>query len=358
MINLKKYGWNTFFEEQFIPFLNEGYSAGRVCIEHKNQYMLYTEFGELTAEISGKMHFNSDGKENHPAVGDWVVIKPIAEENKAIIEHVLTRKNKFSRKNAGVKTEEQIVSSNIDAVFIMTSLNQDINLRRIERYLTLAGENEISPVIILSKSDLCSNITDKLSEVEQISFNTPIHIISAFEKTGITELNKYFEEDKTAAILGSSGVGKSTLINNLCSETKLEVKEIGTYKDKGRHTTTHRELILLPGGGMVIDTPGMRELQLWEGSDGLSETFSDIEELIAQCKFPDCWHETEPGCAVKDALEKGKLDEVRYKSYLKLRKEVNYFERRQNNKAVLAEKKKWKKISSDAKKRSKLKYGG
>jgi len=354
-MNLKQYGWNDFFQENFSKFSTEGFSAGRVAIEHKSQYILYTEFGELTAELSGKMHFNSSEKDDYPAVGDWVIIKPIIEENKAIIEHVLPRQSKFSRKAAGAKTDEQIVASNIDTVFIMSSLNQDINLRRIERYLTLAWDNEVIPVIILSKADLCDDIDEKLSLVEGISFNTKINVISAAENTGIEELSQYFEGNKTVAVIGSSGVGKSTLINRLSDWTKMKVSDISLYKDKGRHTTSHRELIVLPTGGLIIDTPGMRELQMWEGSEGVTETFQDIEKFMGKCKFSDCKHATEPGCAIKTAIKSGEINEDRYNSYLKLQREVSYFERRQNKKTALEEKKKWKKLSNDAKKHGKVK---
>ncbi len=356
-MNLKKYGWNDFFEEEFGDYKNKGFSAGRVSIEHKSQYVLYTEFGELTAEVSGKMHFNGASKDDFPAVGDWVVIRPIINNNekKAIIEHVLPRQSKFSRKAAGSKTDEQIVSSNIDVVFIMSSLNQDINLRRIERYLTLAWENEVTPVIVLSKADLCEDLEEKLALVEGISFNTKTHVISAAENTGVDELDQYFENNNTVAVIGSSGVGKSTLINRLSDWTKMKVSDISLYKDKGRHTTSHRELILLPTGGMIIDTPGMREIQLWEGGEGVTETFSDIEKFMGECKFSDCKHDTEPGCAIKRAIKSGEIDEDRYHSYLKLQREVNYFERRQNKKAALEEKKRWKKMTTEGRKIGKLK---
>jgi ribosome biogenesis GTPase len=374
-MNLKQYGWNDFFAEQFSPFSNDGFSAGRVAIEHKSQYILYTEFGELTAEISGKMYFNSESKGDFPAVGDWVVIRPFLDENKAIIEHVLPRQSKFSRKSAGAKTEEQIAASNVDTVFIMSSLNQDINLRRIERYLTLAWDSEVLPVIILSKADVYNvtrntvssspngvrtykTLDEVIAEVEGISFNSKIHVISASENTGLEQLSQYFAGNKTIAVLGSSGVGKSTLINSLSGRAKMKVSDIGLYKDKGRHTTTHRELILLPSGGLIIDTPGMRELQMWEGSEGVAETFQDIEKFIGLCRFSDCKHDTEPGCAIKSAIESGEIDEDRYNSYLKLQREVSYFERRQNHKAALAEKKKWKKLSADAKKKGKIKRMG
>lgn len=353
--SLNSFGWHPFFEAYFNEYAGTGLSAGRVAIENKSNYLLYTGYGELNAEISGKMFYNIDEKVDYPAVGDWVVFKPIPDEKKAIIEKVLPRRSKFSRKVNGSKTGEQIIASNVDVLFIMSSLNQDLNLRRIERYLTLAWESEAAPVILLSKSDLCDNIEEKRAEVESIAFGVPIHIISCINKTGLESIQQYFENNKTAAVLGSSGVGKSTLINTLIGYNRFKVNEITNYKDKGIHTTTRRELVLLPGGGLIMDTPGMRSIILWEGSDGVSTTFEDIEELIKNCKFTDCKHESEPGCAVNEALENGTLDEDRYHSYLKLKREIGYFERRHDQKAMIAEKKKWKKIHMQAKELMKFK---
>lgn len=347
--NLSLFGWDDFFEKQFSEFSKDGLSAGKVARENKNNYILYTQSGELSAELSGKFHFDAGSKEDFPAVGDWVAIRIIRDENKAIIEKLLIRKSKFSRKSAGIKTEEQIIASNIDYIFIVSSLNQDVNLRRIERYLTLIRENSIEPVIILSKADLCEDIDEKISSVKSIAPETDIHVISAASNTGIDELRKYFDGNKTAAVIGSSGVGKSTLINSLFGEEVMYVSDISLYKDKGRHSTTHRELILLPDGGMIIDTPGLREIQMWEGSDGVSETFHDIERLLGQCRFSDCKHKTEPGCVIKAAIEAGTIDEDRYRNYLKLQREIHYFENRNDKKAMLVEKKKWKKLTANAK---------
>ena len=284
-------------------------------------------------------------------MGDWVVIKPIINENKALIHAVLPRKAKFSRKKAGVTTEEQVVAANVDTVFIMSSLNQDLNFRRMERYLALAWDNDVNPVLILSKADLSEDYYKKLADMENSFAGTDVCVISAKKNAGIEELFKYFEGNKTVAVIGSSGVGKSTLINSILHWKKMKVSDISLYKDKGRHTTTHRELTLVPGGGLIIDTPGMREIQLWEGSDGISELFEDIEKLAVECRFSDCKHESEPGCAVKEAINNGSLDEKRFKSYRKLQNEAKYFERKQNVKAQLAEKKKWKKLTSEGRDR-------
>lgn len=354
--DLKRFGWNDYFEAQFAPYKVKGLHPARVAIENRKGCLLYSEFGELAGEIPGRLYHKSEGQDELPAVGDWVAFRLLEGEKKGVIDVVLPRRAKFSRKVAGTVTEEQIVASNVDTVFIMSSLNDDMNLRRIERYLTMAWDNNVQPVIILSKADLCEDAEDKLNYVESVAYNSPIHVISAKNREGIEELQQYFEGDKTIAVIGSSGVGKSTLINALTDWTKMKVSDISLYKDKGRHTTTHRELIVLPQGGLIIDTPGMREIQLWEGGDGLLETFDDIAALELQCKFTDCKHDSEPGCAVKAALEKGVVDNARLASYKKLRNEIRYVENKQNKKAQLEEKKKWKKISSDAKKKSKSKY--
>lgn len=343
--DIKNFGFNDFFEAYFAEYDPKKLHAARVAVEHRNYYELYSAFGELSAEKSGKLFYTAEDTNLLPAVGDWVVIEHLENEPKAFIKAVLPRKTKFSRKKAGSTTEEQIVAANVDTVFIMSSLNQDLNMRRIDRYMALAWDNEIKPVLILSKADLCSDIFARLAEVQERFPGTDVHIVSAVQKAGIDELQQHFEGNKTIAVIGSSGVGKSTLINSILNWDKMEVSEIGLYKDKGRHTTTHRELAVVPGGGLIIDTPGMREIQMWEGSEGLSELFGDIEQLALECKFSDCKHESEPGCAVKAAQKKGTLDPGRLKSFKKLLNEVSYFERKQDKKAQLEEKKKWKKIS-------------
>jgi len=352
---LKIYGWNDFFEAQLHSLgLNEEIIPARVSVEHRKYYEVYSSLGELTVSKSGKLFHNIT---DFPAVGDWLAVKPVPGEDKAIIEAILPRKTKFSRKKAGTTTEEQIVAANVDIVFLVSSLNQDLNLRRIERYLTLAWDNGIMPVIVLNKTDLCDDVEQAVSDVDGIAFSTPIHAVSALKNDHIDELMKYLEGNKTVAVIGSSGVGKSTIINDICSAEKMNVSDIGLYKDKGRHTTTHRELMLVPGGGLIIDTPGMREIQLWEGAEGLSEQFDDIEQLALECKFTDCKHDGEPGCAINEALAAGIITKDRLKSYKKLLNEVKYFERKQDIKAKLSEKKKWKKISIEAKKIGKEKLG-
>ncbi|MBK8982724.1 MAG: ribosome small subunit-dependent GTPase A [Ignavibacteria bacterium] len=342
--NLVPIGWNEFFEDQ-MNGLEENLIPGRVIISNKNNYLISIGEREITGEVSGKFHFNAESKDEFPAVGDWVLMRKFDDYDNAIIESVMKRKSKLSRNSAGLKLEEQILASNIDIVFIISSLNQDINLRRLERYVSLIIDNKLTPVMILSKADLSENTEEKLEDVKKISGNYDIHVISALKNTGMDELRKYFTGNQTVAVIGSSGVGKSTIINNLCGESVMEVSDISLYKDKGRHTTSHRELIFLKDGGSIIDTPGMRELQLWEGNEGLSEAFPDIEKYLGQCRFSNCEHDTEPGCAIKDAIERGEFDSKRFQSYKKLEREITRFENKSNKKAMLKEKKKWKKMS-------------
>ncbi|HMQ69386.1 MAG TPA: ribosome small subunit-dependent GTPase A [Ignavibacteria bacterium] len=353
MIELKKYGWTDFFESQLSEYSGDELLAGRVAIENKSNYMLYTEFGEYSGELSGKFYYDAESRGGLPAVGDWVMFKPVHNEKKAVIENVLTRKNKFSRKVVLDKTDEQIIAANIDYLFIVTSFNLEFNLKRIERYLTMAYDNELKPVIILSKEDLCEDPSGIISEVRSISGGTDIHPVSAIEEKGLDILRKYLEGNLTAAVVGSSGVGKSTLINVLTGTNNIPVNVIGDYKDKGKHTTTKREMILLPEGGIIIDTPGMREIQIWEGSEGLSDSFKDVEDYFTECRFSDCKHDTEPGCAVKKAIENGELEEERFNNYVKLQKEIKWFEIRKDKKAKSEESKKWKKASLEYRKRKK-----
>lgn len=343
-MNLETLGWNSYWEEEFAQYSEMGYTVGRVTSEQKNFYRLGTEQGEKLAQISGKLRYQAYQQEDYPAVGDWVVISDQPQEDRVLIHAVLPRKSKFSRKVAGVTTEEQIIAANIDSVFLVNALNNDFNLRRLERYLTLAWESGASPVILLSKSDLCEQADILKDEVENIAWGVPIHIISSLTREGLQELAPYLRPGHTAALLGSSGVGKSTLINALCGTDVQAVQATREGDDRGRHTTTSRELILLPEGGIIIDTPGMRELQLWGSEASVHGSFQDIELLASSCRFHDCRHEQEPGCAVQQALADGELDQARFDSYVKLKKELAYLARKENKQEFLAHKQKWKKI--------------
>lgn len=350
MLSLESFGWNDFFASHFAPYAEAGYSAGRVFVQHKTQYVLYTGHGELRAETTGKMQYEARGKDDLPVVGDWVVIRIREQEGKATIYDLLPRKSKFSRKAAGPKTEEQIVAANIDTVFLVTGLDGNFNLRRIERYLVVAWESGANPVLVLNKADLCEEIEPIRQEVEAVAFGVPIIIMSAVKNLGLDDLLPHIKKGTTGALLGSSGVGKSTIINHLLGKEIQKVQEVRQTDDRGRHTTARRELIMLPSGGLLMDTPGMRELQLWGGNEGIKDAFEDIAELAQQCRFRDCQHGPEPGCAVQQALEDGTLDPDRFESYLKLQKEVAYLNRKEDKAAELLEKERWKKIHANQKK--------
>lgn len=348
-MDLKQLGFNAFFQKQFEQCKYTNISIGRICAEYKESYRIFSEYGELSAIISGKFRNSCTKREDFPAVGDWVLFNHIQNEGKAIIQEILQRKSKFSRKVAGNETQEQIIASNVDFAFIVCALNYDFNPRRIERYLSMVWQSSATPVIILSKADLCPNVEEKIVEVENIAFAVEIHAVNNISKEGIDVLNKYFNNNQTVVLLGSSGVGKSTLINNLANANIMKVNELRNNVDKGRHTTSHKQMIILPNGGMIIDTPGLRELQLWDAQEGISNTFNDIEEIAQYCKFNNCTHNNEPGCAVQKAIKDDLLEAKRLENYLKVRKEQEYLTSRQSQSAAKIEKDKWKVIHKEIK---------
>jgi ribosome biogenesis GTPase len=331
--NLKELGWNDTLQKEY-DCCEEKLTVGRIAVEYKNMYKVYCEKGEFLASVPGKLMYSARGREDYPAVGDWVLLDNISEAGgRATIKYIFNRKSKFARKIAGNTFDEQIVAVNIDILFICMSLNQNYNLRRLERYVIMGWDSGARPVILLTKTDLCDDIEVKLEEVENTAPGVEVLCLSSYTGQGVDELKALIKPGNTVAFLGSSGVGKSTLINTLMGEEVLDTQEVSSCGDRGRHTTTHRELMLRPDGSVVIDTPGMRELHLLDAGESVDTAFEDIDILAANCKFSDCSHSGEPGCAVQAAIEEGTLEQSRFTSYLKLRKEAEYMKRKIDKRA-------------------------
>lgn len=328
---LEDLGWTPFFAEELARHDDDNLIPARVGRRHHGPCVLLTADGEIGGIPAGRLP--EDGL---PAVGDWVAARRLPGERKAVIEAVLPRRTAFTRKEAWRRTAEQVVAANVDTVFLVTSFGPDLNPRRLERYLTMAWESGARPVIVVTKLDLAADPEGDLLPVEAIAFGVAVHTVSGVTEEGLESLRPYLGRGQTVALLGSSGVGKSTLVNALAGREVLVTREVRS-DGKGRHTTTHRELVPLPGGALLLDTPGMRELQLWEAPDGLATTFADVEELAVACRFADCAHETEPGCAVRAAIEDGNLDPGRLESFRKLERELVWMERRRDGRAIAEE---------------------
>jgi ribosome biogenesis GTPase len=331
---LGPWGWDATWTERFSVHARDGCVPGRITIEHKGLYHFHGPQGEGVGQVSGRLRHLASGRADFPAVGDWVALRGSSDAGPAVIEAVLPRTNKLSRKVPGDATQEQVLAANLDVLLLVTSLNRDLNPRRVERFLAAAALPACRPVLVLTKSDLCDSPGEIVEGLHARLGGVPVHAVSALAGDGLDALATYLGGGRTAAMLGTSGVGKSTLLNRLLGMERQAVHPIREGDDRGRHTTTHRELVPLPWGGLLIDSPGIRELQLWaEGSD-VDAAFEDITELAAGCPFTDCTHAHEPRCAVRRAIADGLLDEARYESYLKLRKELEYEEARTDPRAA------------------------
>ena len=346
MKSLKNLGWDDFFQNQIHP--NERLIPGRILSENRTNYFVQTEFGEIIGEASGRLMFATDLKSELPKTGDWVLLDYFEDERKGIIQKVLERKTKLSRKSAGSRTEEQIFAANIDYVMIVHPIDESFNYNKLDRQLVAAYQSKAEPIVVLSKSDLCANVNELISEIKE-EHDIALIPTSTVTGDGIDDLKNLIEENKTYVLIGSSGAGKSTLINKLFGSDILKTQEVRDGDKKGKHTTTHRELILLPSGGMLIDNPGIRELQLWNADEGLENTFGEFGELEGDCKYKDCTHTHEAGCAVLEALERGEVSKQRYENYLKMRKELEYLETKQNDPTYFTKKKRWKFIHKEMK---------
>jgi ribosome biogenesis GTPase len=325
-LNLQSLGWDETLAEAFRPYEQDGLVPARAAVEHRIDYVVYTELGELRAETTGKLRHDGE----HPAVGDWLAVAARPDEGRGTIHAVLPRRSAFIRKSAFNETKPQVLAANVDIVFIVAGLDNDFNVRRIERYLTLGWESGAQPVVLLTKADLCPDVEAHVAEVQTIAFGVPVHAVAAPRGDGVETVRSYIPPGRTAALLGSSGVGKSTLVNALVGHQLLATQPVRESDSEGRHTTTHRELVLLPDGGLVLDTPGMRELQLWDADEGIVATFDDVEQFAAQCRFTDCSHGDEPGCAVRQAIKERTLDESRFDSWQKLQRELDFLALKQD----------------------------
>lgn len=356
-MNLEQLGWNSQFQESFSALTTQEYLPARVMYGQKQQYHVLAEQGEFIAEVSGKFRHQASANSDFPVVGDWVAIVPY-EEDRAIIHALLPRKSKISRKEAGGATREQMIAANVDTIFIVTALEgyRGVNISRIERYLAQVYNTGATPVVLLNKADTCPDVATYVQDVKDVSFGVAVHAISAKEHQGLDPLMAYIQQGATVALIGTSGVGKSTLINCLLGEERLRVHDISGNTGKGLHTTTHRELIVLPTGGMLIDNPGMRELQLWGEEEQVDGAFEDIEQLAKQCRFNDCRHQTEPGCAIQEALADGSLTQKRYQHYVKLKKEMLFLEKRRYKSPEHIDRERGKQLSQWIRQRNKVIY--
>ena len=343
-MQLADLGWDEGFARAFSDTSANAsdLQPGRVGVEFNYLYRVYVDGGEIEAVLAGRVKHRAAGRAELPAVGDWVVVRRRAPEARGTIVSVLPRRTRFSRRAAGATTDEQVVAANVGVIFITMAFGGDFSIRRLERYLLMARESGAAPVVLLTKPDLADDVGAGVAAAVVAAGDVPIHVVSPRSGEGLDAVRARLVARVTGALLGSSGVGKTTIINALAGETIRRTREVRESDSKGRHTTTHRELVVLPGGGLIVDTPGMRELQLWDAGDAVRETFEDIDGLADACRFGDCRHRGEPRCAVKAAVAEGRLASSRLESYHKLQDELAHLSRQQDERLQLDEKRRAK----------------
>ena len=341
---ITQYGWSDALGHDFAPHAARGLVPGRVLVQQRGQYDIITDAGELVAEISGRLARDAE-EGGLPVVGDWVAVAIREDEGAATVHAVLPRRTGFARKAAGQDQILQVVAANVDIALLVAALNADFNPRRLERYLAAARQSGATPVIVLTKADLVDGGAEAVEAAQAVAQDAQVLAVSVVTGQGMDDLRALIAPGVTALLVGSSGAGKSTLVNALAGSARMAVGDIREGDARGRHTTTHRELVLLPSGALILDTPGMRELGLLDAEAGVAATFEDIEALALTCKFRDCAHGSEPGCAVRAALEAGTLDEGRWRNYDKLGRELAFVDRKEDRFAREAERKRWIAIS-------------
>ncbi|MFW3146774.1 MAG: ribosome small subunit-dependent GTPase A [Thermoplasmatota archaeon] len=355
MLDLRELGWNDAFQYQLDELNLGNVMTGRINRVDRTEYGVLTTEGELSARLAGRLKAFSESKDL-PAVGDWVLLKYVG--NTLNIFYILDRTSTISRKVPGNVVREQMVAANVDVVFIVMGLDDDFNLRRLERYLMMVSGSGCHPVVILNKSDLIDEDSGKLEQIRQMEIGADVHVISAWDRKGLELLRPYLRKGITATLVGSSGAGKSTIINALLGEQRQRTGEVRESDSRGRHITTRRELFLLPRGGMLIDNPGIRELQLWGEATDLDNAFPDIARLASNCRYRDCSHDTEPRCAVRKALEEGHISRERYNNYKKMKKELAVLQEKMDKGGESFQRERWKTIHKGIKSYYKYKEEG
>ena len=357
-MDLRALGWDDALRHQFEPWTTKPHvQPGRVFIEFNYIFRVYIHGGEIEAVLAGRMKHHATSRSELPAVGDWVVVRMRPGDERGTIVAVLPRRSRFSRRMAGHVTDEQVVAANVNVTFIVMALDDDYSVRRLERYLLLARESGAAPVVLLTKPDVGEDVEARIDAARATAAEAPVHVLNPRAEEGVEQVTHYLTRGRTGALLGSSGVGKTTLINRLIGSEVRRTREVREADSKGRHTTTNRELVVLPNGGLLIDTPGMRELQLWDVGAAVHETFDDIDALAASCRFSDCAHRDEPRCAVKAAVESGMLAADRLESYRCLKDELALLERQQDERALLEQKRRGKLGAKAVRQAVKLKAG-